>query len=120
MVHYQNKKDSITEELIIKKCQNESCLIGKWDKEKEVCIITMKKRDVVRIKDKKERIKNDNKNLWIIKSNVEVIKKDLLKLKEINRKIENTKEAIIKGTSEEVVLEINSFKKQMLLIGQFL
>src|SRR5579859_4200155 len=59
MIHYQNKKNSSIEELIIKKCQNENCLIGKWDKEKEGCIIITKKREVIRIKDKKERIRNN-------------------------------------------------------------
>ena len=47
---------------------------------------------------------------------MEIIKNDLLKLKEINRKIETTKEETIKGTIEEVVIEIDSFKERMLLI----
>src|SRR5579859_6155173 len=88
MIHYQNKNDSTTEEIIIKKCKNENCLIGKWDKEKENCIITVKKKDVIRIKDKKEKIEDENESLWTLKTNVEVIKKDLLKLKEINSDIE--------------------------------
>ena len=121
MIHYPNKLNKETDELVIKECKDERCEIGEWDKDKKECVLIVQKNNVIRLKEKnKTKIKNDIDNTWLIKSNVNVIKQDLIKLKRLNQDIEKIKNKESQKSTDNVIIKIDKMVERKILLDEVL